>query len=145
LNKEFKVKENVIELLIELSKDFYPKQHICKLLRSDEIIDEISILTNLKKNIPEVKPVPWTLVSAFSYGPYLDLFAVNPDIMFESEFIGFAISHIDESLIPTENDKKLFAYRGEVHIIIAHPFDNRSWAVYDNNGNKLDIEIIKRN
>lgn len=142
MNKTKKIKKEVIELLIELSKDFYPKQYICKLLISDEIIDEIAIFSNLKKNIPEIKPVPWTIVSAFSYGPYLDLFAVNPDIIFESSFIGFAISHIDDSLIPTENDKQLFAYRGDIHIIIAHPFNDRSWAAYDTSGDKIDIEII---
>lgn len=136
------IKEEVIKLLIELSKDFYPKQYICKLLRSGETISEISIFSNLKKNIPEIKPPAWTLISAFSYGPYLDQFAVSPDILFESDFIGFALSHIDDSLLPTEYDKQLFAYRGDVHIIIAQPFDNRSWAAYDNNGNKIDLEII---
>ena len=142
MNKRIKIKENVINLLIELSKDFYPKQYVCKLLKTGEIISEISILSYLKKNIPELKPVPWTIVSAFSYGPYLDQFAVSPDIIFEPDFIGFAISHIDDSLIPTENDKQLFAYRGDVHIIIAHPFNNQSWAAYDNNGDKIDFEII---
>ena len=142
MKKKMEVKEDIINLLIELSRDFYPRQYVCKLLKSDEIIDEISILSNLKKNIPEIKPPAWTLLSAFSYGPFLDQFAVSPDIIFEPDFIGFAISHIDESSTPTEDDKQLFSYRGDVHIIIAYPFNNRSWAAYDNNGNAIELEII---
>jgi hypothetical protein len=143
MDNRIRIKEDVIELLIELSRDFYPRQYICKLLKLDENIGEISILSNLKKNIPEIKNPSWTLLSAFSYGPFLDQFAVSPDIIFESDFIGFAISHTDESLSPTIYDMHLFAYRGDVHIIVAHPFTNRSWIAYDNNGNKLDLEIIK--
>jgi proteasome lid subunit RPN8/RPN11 len=143
MKKEIKLKENVIKLLIELSKDFYPKQYCCKLLKSGEVINEISILSNLKKNIPELKPARFNIIGPFSYGPYLEQFAVSPDLIFESDFIGFAISHIDESLIPTDNDKQLFAFRGNVHVIIAHPYNNQSWAVYDNNCNKIDIELIE--
>jgi proteasome lid subunit RPN8/RPN11 len=135
------IKENIINLLIELSKDFYPKQHICKLLKTGNVIQEISVFTNLKKNRPEHYPPLWTVVSAFSYGPFLEQFATSPDIIFEQDFIGFAISHVDNSILPTEEDKKLFAYRGDVHIILAHPYDNRSWAAYDNRGNKIDLEL----
>jgi hypothetical protein len=142
MKKRIMIKKNVISLLIELLKDFYPKQYCCKLLKANEVINEISILSNLKKNIPELKPIPMNILGPFSYGPFLEQFAVSPDIIFESDFIGFAISHIDDSLIPTENDKQLFAYRGDVHIIIAHPFSDQSWAGYDNNGDKIDFEII---
>ena len=142
MNERIKIKENVIKLLIELSKDFYPKQYGCKLLKTSEVINEISILSHLKKNIPELKPIPLNILGPFSYGPYLEQFAVSPDILFESDFIGFAISHVDDSLIPTENDKQLFAYRGNVHIIIAYPFNNQSWAVYDNNSDKIEFEIL---
>ncbi|UCE36725.1 MAG: hypothetical protein JSW00_14590 [Thermoplasmata archaeon] len=142
MNKRMEIKEEVIKLLIELSKDFYPRQYICKLVRSDEIIDEISILSNLKKKIPELKPVLLNLLGPFSYSPFLEQFAVSPDILFEQDFVGFAISHIDDSSTPTEYDKKLFAHCGDVHIIIAHPFNNCSWAAYDNNGNKINLEII---
>ncbi len=62
--------------------------------------------------------------------------------MFEPDFIGFAISHVDDSLLPTEHDKQLFKHRGDVHIIIAYPFDNLSWGAYDNNGDKIDLEIV---
>ncbi len=142
MKTRMKIKEDVIKLLIELSKDFYPKQHICKLIRSNETIKEISIFTNIGKDIHRFKSAPWVFFSAISYGPYIEYFAVSPDVMFESDFTGFALSHTGDSLLPTANDLRLFGYKGDVHIIIAHPFDNQSWAAYDNNGNKIVLEVI---
>ena len=142
MNQRINIKEDVINLLIELSKDFYPKQHVCKLIRSNETIHEISVFTNIGKDIHKFKSAPWVFFSALSYGPYIEYFAVSPDVIFESDFTGFALSHTDDSLLPTANDLKLFAYKGQIHIIIAHPFNNRSWAAYDNNGNEIEIEVI---
>ena len=137
-----KITNTVLELLIQLSKEKYPQQHICKLLVQDGVINEISIFSDLRKNIPEVKPFELSLVSALSYGPYLEKFLVYPDFVLETEFIGFAISHTDDSLVPTDEDKKLFSYKGKVHIITASPFEKGSWAAYDSNGNEIEIEVI---
>ncbi len=137
-----KIKKAIVKLLNELARQKFPQQHICKLLATDDVIDEISIFSNLEKSIPEVKSVGWTLVSALSYGPYLEKFAVSPDFIFESEFIGFALSHTDEPLSPTDEDKKLFSYKGKVHIITTPPFNDRSWAAYNRNGKEIRIESV---
>jgi proteasome lid subunit RPN8/RPN11 len=142
MEDNIKIQSAVIKMIIELAKEKYPEPYICKLLVKKNVIYEISIFSNLGKNIPEVKSVGWTVVSALSYGPYLEKFAVSPDFIFETEFIGFALSHTDESFKPTDEDKKLFSHRGEVHVITAPPFDEESWAAYDSNGNRIQIQVI---
>jgi proteasome lid subunit RPN8/RPN11 len=140
MEDKIKIQRAVLNMIIELAKEKYPEPYICKLLVKDNVIDEISIFSNLEKNIPEVKSVGWTVVSALSYGPYLEKFAVSPDFIFEAEFIGFALSHTDESISPTDEDKKLFSHKGKVHIITAPPFDEQSWAAYDSSGNRIQIQ-----
>jgi hypothetical protein len=132
----------VIDLLLELSKDFSPNQYICKLILKDDMVSEISIFGKLEKSRPEIHPLELAIFSAFSYGPYIDLFGPEPDINFEHDFIGFGLSHVNEDLDPNEDDKKLFAYKGEVHILTAAPYENHNWAIYDKESNRLDPEII---
>jgi proteasome lid subunit RPN8/RPN11 len=138
-----KIKWPVIEMVLELSKDKYPQPYICKLLATDDVISEISIFSNIRNNIPFVKPLELTMVSALSYGNLLERLSVSPDFTFEREFVGFAISHTDESLKPTEEDIQLFSFKGKIHLITANPFDEDSWTVYESGGKRIEVEIIE--
>ncbi len=64
------------------------------------------------------------IVGTLSYWLYLEKFIVPPDFVFESDFIGFALNHTYASLRSTEDDRKLFSFKGKVHTITATPLMN---------------------
>jgi hypothetical protein len=107
------------------------------------MISEISIFGKLEKSRPEIQPLDLAIFSAFAYGPYIDQFGPEPDINFEHDFIGFGLSHVSGYLIPDEDDKKLFAYKGNFHILTAAPYEDHCWAVYDKDSNRIKPKIIE--
>ena len=142
MKEDIIVHRSVIDLLLELSKDFSPKQYICKLIQTNDMVSEISIFGKLEKSRPYVHPLGLAIFSAFAYGPYIDRFGPEPDINFEHDFIGFGLSHSTESLEPDEDDKKLFAYKDEIHILTAAPYEENCWAVYNKDSDRLEPTII---
>jgi proteasome lid subunit RPN8/RPN11 len=74
-----------------------------------------------------------------SSGPYYSGFS-NFHLPFDNSYVGSAHSHPSGSNRPSLEDLNRGFY-GAVSIIIAHPYDDRTMAAYDINGNKLEIKI----
>jgi proteasome lid subunit RPN8/RPN11 len=74
-----------------------------------------------------------------SSGPYYSGFS-NFHLPFDNSYVGSAHSHPSGSNRPSLEDLNRGFY-GAVSIIIAHPYDDRTIAAYDGNGNKLEIKI----
>jgi proteasome lid subunit RPN8/RPN11 len=75
-----------------------------------------------------------------SSGPYYSGFS-NFHLPFDNSYVGSAHSHPSGSNRPSLEDLNRGFY-GTVSIIIARPYDDRTMAAYDRNGNKLEIKII---
>jgi proteasome lid subunit RPN8/RPN11 len=56
--------------------------------------------------------------------------------------VGTVHSHPGGSYRPSGADIELFRRFGYVHIIACEPFDIRSWACYDGNGERRELEIV---
>jgi proteasome lid subunit RPN8/RPN11 len=74
-----------------------------------------------------------------SSGPYYSGFS-NFHLPFDNSYVGSAHSHPSGSNRPSLEDLNRGFY-GAVSIIIAHPYDDRTMAAYDINGNKLEIKV----
>ncbi|HJU33520.1 MAG TPA: Mov34/MPN/PAD-1 family protein [Nitrososphaera sp.] len=72
-------------------------------------------------------------------GPYYSGYS-NFYLPSDSSYVGSAHSHPGGSNRPSLEDLNRGFY-GAVSIIIAHPYDDRTIAAYDRNGNKLEINI----
>ena len=73
-------------------------------------------------------------------GPYYSGYS-NYYLPSDSSYIGSAHSHPGGSNKPSLEDLNRGFY-GAVSIIIAHPYEDRTMAAYDRNGNKLEMKII---
>jgi proteasome lid subunit RPN8/RPN11 len=73
-------------------------------------------------------------------GPYYSGYS-NYYMSSDSSYIGSAHSHLGGSNKPSLEDLNRGFY-GAVSIIIAHPYEDRTIAAYDRNGNKLEMKII---
>jgi proteasome lid subunit RPN8/RPN11 len=72
-------------------------------------------------------------------GPYYSGYS-NYYLPFDNSYIGSAHSHPGGLNKPSLADLNRGFY-GVVSIIIAHPYEDRTIAAYDRNGNKLEIKI----
>jgi proteasome lid subunit RPN8/RPN11 len=72
-------------------------------------------------------------------GPYYSGYS-NYYLPSDSSYVGSAHSHPGGSNRPSLEDLNRGFY-GAVSIIIAHPYEDRTMAAYDRNGNKLEIKI----
>ncbi|HEV8404664.1 MAG TPA: Mov34/MPN/PAD-1 family protein [Nitrososphaera sp.] len=74
-----------------------------------------------------------------SSGPYYSGFS-DYHLPFDNSYIGSAHSHPSGSNKPSLEDLNRGFY-GAVSIIIAHPYEERTMAAYDREGNRLEITI----
>jgi proteasome lid subunit RPN8/RPN11 len=74
-----------------------------------------------------------------SSGPYYSGFS-DYHLPFDNSYIGSAHSHPGGSNRPSLEDLNRGFY-GTVSIIIAHPYEDRTMAAYDRNGNRLEVKI----
>jgi len=74
-----------------------------------------------------------------SSGPYYSGFS-NYHLPFDNSYVGSAHSHPGDSNRPSLEDLNRGFY-GSVSIIISHPYEDRTMAAYDRNGNRLEIKI----
>lgn len=74
-----------------------------------------------------------------SSGPYYSGFSYY-HLPFDNSYVGSAHSHPSGSNRPSLEDLNRGFY-GAASIIIAHPYEDRTIAAYDRNGNRLDLNI----
>ena len=122
----WKISNECLDLIIESSKEIYPKE-FGGLLRTDD---------EKKELISEVVLIPGT-ISGESHAIFkLHMMPVDFSI------VGTVHSHPSPSANPSEADLALFRKHGRIHIIMASPFDKNSWKAYDYNGERIFLEVI---
>jgi proteasome lid subunit RPN8/RPN11 len=52
-------------------------------------------------------------------------------------------SHPSPYPVPSGADLGLFGRFGRVHLIVASPYDERSWRAYDHRGNEIHLEVVE--
>ena len=56
--------------------------------------------------------------------------------------VGSAHSHPTPNASPSDDDLRFFSQTGSVHLIVAYPFDARSWRAYSRDGSEMRLEVV---
>jgi proteasome lid subunit RPN8/RPN11 len=126
MQKQIVISRSAADGIISYSKTLHPNEAI--LILQGKTTSEQVIIEGLV--IP-----PFALS-----GPYYSGYS-NYHLPFDSSYVGSAHSHPGGSNKPSLQDLNRGFY-GAVSIIIAYPYEDRTIAAYDRNGNKLEIKII---
>ena len=117
------IKKSVIEMIMAAAKDNHPNEFACMLRGIEGIVTEVIL-------------VPGTITGNTSALLRLHMLPIDFTI------VGSAHSHPSPSFRPSRQDIGFFANFGPVHIIAAYPYTLDSWAVYDRNGNPIELKVI---
>jgi proteasome lid subunit RPN8/RPN11 len=119
----WKIKENILNMIMETSRDSYPNEFAAMLRAKEEIIYEIVLLPGTISGRESalyklfMKPIDFTIV-------------------------GTVHSHPSGSVRPSGADLQIFSKTGAVHVIVGSPFSMNSWAAYNREGERISVEMI---
>ncbi|MEL9999051.1 MAG: Mov34/MPN/PAD-1 family protein [Thermoplasmata archaeon] len=120
---KFRIKKEVLEMILESSKDTYPNEFAAFLRGERGVVYEILLLPGTISGRGSaiyqlyMKPIDFTIV-------------------------GTVHSHPSGVTLPSDEDLLLFSRSGDIHIIVGFPFRFHDFSAYDRNGKKVDLEII---
>jgi len=121
--KKIRISKSLIKLILAAAKDIYPDEFVALLGGRKNLINEIIILPFIS--------------SGFGGILKTDVLPIGIKVR------GTAHSHPTECLEPSDQDLEVFSRFGDVHIIVAYPFDENSWKCYDRNGKVLEVELVE--
>lgn len=110
-------------MIMEASKDSYPREFGALLRAEDNVIYEIAL-------------VPGTIQS----DRYTLFYMYSKPIDFS--LVGSVHSHPSGITKPSDEDLRMFSLTGKIHIIVGYPYNLKDYSAYDRSGNKVPLEII---
>jgi proteasome lid subunit RPN8/RPN11 len=120
------IRKEVLELILEVSRESYPKEFAATLIAKKGIIEEINLL-------------PGT-ISGGSMA-ILHTYMQPPDITLS--VVGIVHSHPSGNFWPSGADTFFFSKYGHTHIIVGKPYNTGSWQAYDSNGNPVKLKVVE--
>lgn len=123
--KVWGINRETLNLILEVSKENYPKEFIATLISKKGIIEEINLL-------------PGTL-SGNSMA-IIRTYMQPPDITLS--VVGIVHSHPSKDYRPSGADLQFFSRFGNTHIIVGKPYDKNSWQAYDAFGKPIELEVV---
>ena len=120
------IRKETLNLILEVSKESYPKEFAATLIAKKGIIEEINLL-------------PGTLSGSTT--AILRTHMQPPDIMLS--VVGIVHSHPSGNFSPSGADLHFFSKYGNTHIIVGMPYDIKSWQGYDALGKTIELEIVE--
>lgn len=119
-----KIDEEVLKLVLHASKSSHPNEFAGILRSSEDIITEVLLL-------------PGTFSSDRSALMRLDMLPLS------SKACGSVHSHPTPNMNPSEADLNFFSRFGKIHLIIAHPYSQKSWKAFDSRGEIVSLKLSK--
>jgi len=121
--KVFGIRRKTLRMILEASKDTFPKEFAAILRAEEGVIEELLLL-------------PGTVSG--------DVHAIFQLHMLPIDFsvVGTIHSHPSGSYNPSDADRQLFSHFGRVHIIVGHPYTERTWQAYDHDGKPRAMDIV---
>jgi len=110
-------------MVMEASRDSYPREFGAFLRADGDLIYEIAIL-------------PGTI-----QGDHHTLFFMYMKPI-DFSLVGTIHSHPSGVPLPSEADLSMFSNTGPVHIIVAYPFGPENFLAYNRKGEKIDLKVI---
>ncbi len=123
--KVWGINKETLNLILEVSKESYPKEFIATLIAKKGIIEEINLL-------------PGTL-SGDSMA-IIRTYMQPPDITLS--VVGVVHSHPSKNFRPSGADLHFFSRFGNTHIIVGKPYNVDSWQAYDSFGNPIELKVV---
>lgn len=124
MSQIFGIDREALALILGASRSSHPREFVGVLRAREDVIQEVLLL-------------PGTLSSDESALLRLRMLPIDPSVC------GTVHSHPSTSVSPSQADLVLFSKFGRVHIIIAAPYDERSWRAYDYHGNKIELKVVR--
>ena len=121
----FRIKLGTLQDVVEAARNTFPNEFMA-LLGGDKG----------KKLITEFVLVPAT------YGKKHAIIKTYL-VPFDSRLMGSVHSHPSPNDFPSQGDLRTFPKLGEIHFIIAYPFDLSSVRAFDSKGNELRFEVVE--
>ena len=117
------IRRKTLRMILEASKDTYPKEFAAILRAEEGVITELLLL-------------PGTISG--------DVHAVFQLHMLPIDFsvVGTVHSHPSGSYQPSDADRNLFSHFGRVHIITGMPYTEATWQAYDHNGVPRELRVV---
>ena len=117
------IRRKTLRMILEASKDTYPKEFAAILRAEEGVITELLLL-------------PGTISG--------DVHAVFQLHMLPIDFsvVGTVHSHPSGSYQPSDADRNLFSHFGRVHIITGMPYTEATWQAYDHNGTPRALQVV---
>ncbi|MEA1925365.1 MAG: Mov34/MPN/PAD-1 family protein [Candidatus Altiarchaeota archaeon] len=117
------IKESVLNFILGVSREIYPREFSCQLRGNEKIIEEAIIL-------------PKTIYGEGFATTFMDMQPIDHSI------IGSAHSHPTTDYRPSNQDLRFFSSFGVVHLIIGHPHKSiRDVAAYNRMGERIPVEL----
>jgi proteasome lid subunit RPN8/RPN11 len=116
------IDKGALDLILHACRSNHPNEFAGVLRASGNVISEVLFL-------------PGTLSSERSAVMRLHMMPIDPSAC------GTVHSHPSPSFEPSGADLALFRRFGDVHIIVASPYDERSWRAYNHQGNEVPLEV----
>ena len=118
------IDREALEFILGASRSSHPREFAGILRAKDGIIKEVLL-------------IPGTLSSGESAVLRLHMMPIDPSAC------GSVHSHPSPFPVSSGSDLGLFAKFGRVHLIVASPYNERSWRAYNHRGNEIDLEVIE--
>lgn len=121
----YKIKKATLLSIVDAAKNTYPNEFFSLLGgdRKKKIIDEF-------------------IVVPAQYGKTFTVVKVHL-IPFDQKIVGSVHSHPSPNPFPSKGDLNTFSKFGEIHLIIAHPFNLNTVKAFNREGAKVSIGVIE--
>lgn len=118
-----KISIDLLNRLLEISKEAYPREIAGMLLKEKNIINDFVIL-----------PGNYNTNSVNMYSNSMPIYTNS---------VGTFHSHPSPNSNPSKADLNFFAQKAGFHLIIAYPYVFNSIAVYDNAGKPVQLQVVQ--
>ena len=122
--RKWKIDRECLDTILESSKSMHPREFAGFLRADGDVIREVLLLPGM------------------IHGDRHAMFNLAM-LPIDYSIVGTVHSHPSLSNKPSKEDLQMFFKYGKVLIIVAMPYNEKSWKAYDWNGREIEVEIIE--
>lgn len=122
--RKWKIDRECLDTILESSKSMYPREFAGFLRADGDVIREVLLLPGM------------------IHGDRHAMFNLAM-LPIDYSIVGTVHSHPSPSNKPSKEDLQMFFKYGKVHIIVAMPYNEKSWKAYDWNGREIEVEVVE--
>lgn len=117
-----KIEREVLEMVFESARSSHPQEFGAVLRAEKDTITEILL-------VPTIQGDAHAIMSIYQ-------------LPIASGAAGTVHSHPSPSPLPSYADQQLFRNFGHTHIIVAQPYNMRTWRAYDHDSQPITLEVV---